>query len=168
MNERERQFSQIFAENRNRIYRLCHTYLDNRNLVDDLFQEIWLHIWRSLPSFRGEAQVSTWAYRIAVNTALLFNQQTRRKRAETPLDGVAGQRADGRRSPEEAAGKSQRLAQLRQAIAALPGPDRLLITLYLEGTSYRELSEIIGSSVNHVGVRLNRIRQALGKIMEKI
>lgn len=167
MSEREQQFQRLFEENRKRIYRICYSYLDNRNLAEDLFQEIWLQIWRSLPAFRGESLASTWMYRIAVNTALLFNQQARRKRVETPLETAAARMPDRRTGPEEETGASQQLDRLQQAVASLPGPDRLLITLYLEGASYRELGDIIGISVNHIGVRLNRLRQALGKMMEE-
>jgi RNA polymerase sigma-70 factor, ECF subfamily len=168
MNDSEEQFSRIFADNRRRIYRLCYSYLDSRSLVDDLFQEIWLNIWRALPSFRGEAQVSTWLYRIAVNTALLFNQRTRRRRVETPLDPAAAELPDARVNPEEETATSQKLDRLRRAIATLSGADRLLIALYLEGASYRELSQVIGISVDNVGVRLNRLRTTLSRLVEGV
>lgn len=166
MTERELQFSRIFEENRLRIYRLCYACLDDRDLVEDLFQEVWLNIWRSLASFRGEAQVTTWMHRIAVNTALLFNQKSHRRKAETPLD-VAVAVADARSDPEQAASAGQRLTLLRQSMSALPQPDRLLLALYMEGASYQEMSEILGVSVNLVGVRLNRIRQSLGRKVEE-
>jgi|WetSurMetagenome_2_1015567.scaffolds.fasta_scaffold366733_2 RNA polymerase sigma-70 factor, ECF subfamily len=166
MRDWEQKFSRIFDENRHRIYRLCYAYLDNRNLVEDLFQEVWLNVWRSLPSFRGDAQVSTWMHRIAVNTALLFNEQTRRKRSEKPLDDAVLAVADARSNPERAASDGQKLRQLREALSALSGPDRLLVALYLEGASYRDMSEILGVSVNLVGVRLTRIRQSLSRKME--
>lgn len=164
----EETFSRIFAENRRRIYRLCYSYLDSHAMVDDLFQEVWLNVWKALPSFRGEALPSTWLYRIAVNTALLFNQRTRRRRVETPLDTAAGEWPDNGLSPEEESGANQRLAMLHRAIAALAGPDRLLITLYLEGASYRELAEVVGTTVTNVGVRLNRLRTALATLMEAV
>ena len=69
--ERERLFHELFAENQSRIQRLCYGFLGSSAEVDDLFQEIMVNVWNSLPGFRGESRPSTWLYRIAVNTALI-------------------------------------------------------------------------------------------------
>src|SRR5918912_264213 len=80
--ERERLFQELFAENRARIQRLCYGYLGPCGETEDLFQEIMANVWNSLPSFRGESRPSTWLYRIAVNTALIYR---RKRRATEPL-----------------------------------------------------------------------------------
>jgi RNA polymerase sigma-70 factor (ECF subfamily) len=152
--ERERLFLELFHENRQRILRLCHGYLNSVEDAEDLFQEIMTRAWNSLPGFRGEARAGTWLYRIAVNSALLY----RRKRVRpAPLVDVAGSEPD---APEELE-KRERVTALRRAIAALSEPDRLIATLLLEGLSYKEIAEITGITVNYVGVKMTRIRQAL-------
>src|SRR5258708_34464432 len=75
--ERERLFVPLFEQTRAGIRRLCYSYLNSADEVDDLFQEIMTNVWNSLPSFRGEAKLSTWVYRVAVNTALIHRRQRR-------------------------------------------------------------------------------------------
>ena len=156
--ERERLFHEMFAENRNRVQRLCYGYLGSCGEVEDLFQEIMINAWNSLPSFRGESRPSTWLYRVAVNTALVY----RRKRRQTePLPELRDPSCGAQQSLED----EERLAALRAAIATLPDQDRLIITLLLEGLSYREIAEITGLTVNHVGVKISRIKDTLEELL---
>ena len=156
--ERERLFLDLFAGNKARIHRLCHGYLNSSADAEDLFQEVMANVWNSLPRFRGEASPATWFYRIAVNTALIH----RRKRPrEEPLTDVA----DRGGSPQQTLEQEERLAALRHAIGGLPDGDRLVVTLLLEGLSYKEIAEITGMTVNYVGVKISRIKQALEQSM---
>jgi RNA polymerase sigma-70 factor, ECF subfamily len=157
--ERERLFLELFEQYRERILRLCHGYLNSPD-ADDLFQEIMTRVWDNLPGFRGEARPSTWLYRIAVNSALLYR---RKKMASAPLEEVA----DAGPSPPEEIEKRERVAALRRAIAALPEQERLIATLLLEGLSYKEIAEIAGITVNYVGVKVTRIKQALEKSLRE-
>ena len=152
--EREQLFHELFAENRARIQRLCYGYLGPGGEVDDLFQEIMVNVWNSLPGFRGESRASTWLYRVAVNTALIYR---RKRRSTEPLPELR----DPARGVQQNLEDEERLAALRAAIATLPDQDRLIVTLLLEGLSYKEISEITGLTVNHVGVKISRIKQVL-------
>jgi RNA polymerase sigma-70 factor (ECF subfamily) len=116
------------------------------------------NVWNSLPSFRGEAKISTWVYRIAVNTALVYRRKWRRGEE---LHDVADTRPCAQQDLE----RRERLALLRKAIATLAEQDRLIVTLLLEGLSYKEMAEITGLTVNHVGVKISRIKQALEQNM---
>jgi RNA polymerase sigma-70 factor (ECF subfamily) len=156
--ERERLFHELFAENRARIQRLCYGYLGPGGDVDDLFQEVMINIWNSLPSFRGESRASTWMYRVAVNTALVHR---RKRRVSEPLPELR----DPARGAQQSLEDEERLAALRSAIATLPDQDRLIITLLLEALSYKEIADITGLTVNHVGVKISRIKQALEEIL---
>src|SRR5438270_566395 len=73
--DRERQFLELFERNKASIRRLCYGYLNSTSEADDLFQEVMTNVWNSLPKFRGEAKISTWVYRIAVNTALVYRKK---------------------------------------------------------------------------------------------
>ena len=152
--ERERLFEELFAENRGRIQRLCYGYLGPTGDVDDLFQEVMINVWNSLPSFRGESKASTWLYRVAVNTALLHR---RKRRATEPLPELR----DPARGQQQSLEDQERLAALRTAVGTLPDQERLIVTLLLEGLSYKEIAEITGLTVNHVGVKISRIKQTL-------
>jgi RNA polymerase sigma-70 factor (ECF subfamily) len=159
--ERERLFLEILEGNRVRIQRLCYGYLNSAADVEDLFQEIMTNVWNSLPAFRGEAKASTWLYRIAVNTALMYRRKW--KRGETLTDVP-----DGRRGPQQNLEDQERLFALRRAISSLPDQDRLIVTLLLEGLSYREIADITGITINYVGVRISRIKHALEQLIKEV
>jgi RNA polymerase sigma-70 factor (ECF subfamily) len=156
--ERERMFEELFQRHKAPIQRLCFAYLNSPGEVEDLFQEIMSNVWNALPKFRGEAQAGTWLYRIAVNTALLYR---RKWRPAEPLPELVDESAGAHRDLED----RERLDALRRAIAVLPDQDRLVVTLLLEGLSYREIAEVTGLTVNYVGVKLSRIKQAIEQRM---
>jgi RNA polymerase sigma-70 factor (ECF subfamily) len=159
--ERERLFLDLFRENKPRILRLCSAYLNSTAETEDLFQEIMTHVWHHLPGFRYEAKASTWLYRIAVNTALIYRRKWKPAEALTDVpDGSLG----AQRNLEE----QERLSALRRAIGELPGQERLIVTLLLEGLSYKEIAEITGITPNYVGVKISRIKQALEQRMAEV
>ncbi|HEY2015769.1 MAG TPA: RNA polymerase sigma factor [Bryobacteraceae bacterium] len=159
--ERERLFLDLFHANQSRIQRLCYGYLGSAEEADDLFQEIMTNVWNSLPSFRGEAKASTWLYRVAMNTALVYRKK--RKRGEELTDF-----ADERGGPQQNLEEQERLTALRGAIAGLADQDRLIVTLLLEGLSYREIADITGITINYVGVKISRIKKSLEEAMTEV
>jgi RNA polymerase sigma-70 factor, ECF subfamily len=159
--ERERLFVALFEQSRAGIRRLCHSYLSSTSEVDDLLQEIMTNVWNSLPNFRGEANLSTWVYRIAVNTALIHR---RRRRPSQELADVPDPRVSTERDLE----RQERLEALHRAIAQLAAQDRLIVSLLLEGLSYKEIADITGITVNYVGVKISRIKQALEQLMTEV
>ena len=158
--QRERLFLELFHDYRERVVRLCRGYLSSPDDAEDLFQEIMTRVWNSLPQFRGEARASTWLYRISVNSALLYR---RKSMPAAPLQDVAD---EGLAAPDKI-DQRERMAALHQAIAALGEQDRLIATLLLEGLSYKEIAEITGITVNYVGVKITRIKQALEKSLRE-
>jgi len=159
--ERERLFLELFQRHKAPVQRLCFAYLNHAAEVEDLFQEIMSNVWNALPAFRGESQPGTWLYRIAGNTALLYRRKW--KRGEE-LPELADPSAGAQQNLED----QERLAALRAAIAELPDQDRLVITLLLEGLSYREIAEITGLTVNYVGVKLSRIKTAIERRLTEV
>ena len=159
--EREQLFVELFENNRASIRRLCYGYLNSAAEVDDLFQEIMTNVWNSLPSFRGEAKIGTWLYRIAVNTALIHR---RKRKPSAVLEDVPDPRASAHQDLE----RRERLERLHRAIAQLGDQDRLIVSLLLEGISYKEIGEITGITVNYVGVKIVRIKQALERLMTEV
>lgn len=156
--ERERQFLDVFEKNKASIRRLCFGYLNSSFEVDDLFQEIMTNVWHSLPSFRGEAKISTWVYRIAVNTALVYRKKWKQGEELPELP-------DTRSGAQQDLEDRERLAMLHSAIATLPDQDRLVVTLLLEGLSYREIADVTGITVNYVGVKISRIKDVLEQLI---
>lgn len=159
--EREKTFVELFEKNRASIRRLCFGYLNSACEVDDLFQEIMTNAWNALPKFRGEAKISTWLYRIAVNTALIHR---RKRRPSEELHDLPDHRASAHQDLEE----RERLESLHRAVAQLGDQDRVIVTLLLEGLSYKEIADITGITVNYVGVKIVRIKQALEQLMTEV
>ena len=163
--EKEKLFTEVFKENKDRIFRLCYTSLNNKDEVDDLFQEVMTNVWRSLDSFRNESKISTWIYRITVNSALLFNKRykTKSQRFQN-LEHHELEEMHGGSSPFEK-NLDEDLKNLHKSIALLDKQDRIIIGLFLEVMSYDEIAEVVGISRNYVGVRINRIKTNLTKTM---
>jgi RNA polymerase sigma-70 factor (ECF subfamily) len=140
---------------------LCYGYLGSPEEVEDLFQEIMTNVWNSLPSFRAESAINTWVYRIAVNTALVYRKKIKRG-VELP------DLPDARQGAQQNLEQQERLAALHRAIGSLADQDRLIVTLLLEGISYKEIADITGLTVNYVGVKISRIKQTLEQLMSEV
>jgi RNA polymerase sigma-70 factor (ECF subfamily) len=128
---------------------------------DDLFQEILLQLWFSIPSFRGEAKETTWIYRVAFNTMLSWNRGERRRRLREEAVLEAAPLPVIQPGSAEATRDEQIVARLYQLIHQLPKLDASLALMLLDGLSYQEMAEVLGISENYVGVKLNRIRKRL-------
>jgi RNA polymerase sigma-70 factor, ECF subfamily len=130
---------------------------------DDLFQEITLQIWRSIPSFRGECAVTTWLYRIALNTAMRFSQRERKR----IVNNTALEDAHHHVLIETGTLHDERLSWLYDEISKLNEIDRSITLLLLDGFSYKEMSSIVGITESNIGVRINRIKKQLAEKSKK-
>ncbi|MCC5945963.1 MAG: sigma-70 family RNA polymerase sigma factor [Bernardetiaceae bacterium] len=144
------------------IHKVCNMYCDDAEDRKDLFQEILLQLWRAFPSFRQEAKMTTWMYRVALNTAISRLRKQKRKPENTALSISELQIADTPIDTE----KEEQLVQMHKAIAQLNKIEKAIMMLYLEDKSYDEIAEIIGITKNHVGVKINRIKIKLKSQLE--
>lgn len=151
----EKEFIEIIECYKRVIYKVCYVYAP-RAEVEDYFQETVLALWRAYPHFRGECGLSTWVYRIALNTCITFLRRSRRRIAPVRLTFDLPDERDmqGREGLEE----------LHEMIFRLGRLDRALLLLWLEQRSYEEIGAILGISRENVAVRLNRIRCRLRKM----
>lgn len=145
------------------IYKVCHLYGKEKDYRDDLFQDIVLQLWRSFPTFKNQSLLSTWMYRVALNTAISqFRKEIKRlekktlSTAEFQIPDIDWLERDNENS-----------VLLNQAIQQLSRIEKAVIMLYLEEKSYREISEIMGITESNVGVKLNRIKIKLENIIKK-
>jgi RNA polymerase sigma-70 factor (ECF subfamily) len=160
LSQRDKIFSDIVQQHHGSIYRICLAYLYDRSHADDLYQEILVQVWKSLDSYKGTAQLGTWIYRIAVNTAITYNIKNKKTKLEELPEAMVV--AD---EPGNAKERESQLSQLAKAINQLEEQDRLLISLVLEDLSYKEIAEITGGNVNSTGVRITRVKARLLKLM---
>ncbi len=135
------------------VRRLCSVYARAPADREDLFQEIFLGLWHSLPTFRGESSERTWIYRIAHNVALTWQIRNRRHQSRhTTLDDTA---------PLEINAVDLRRVEMERALGQLKPADRSLTLLWLEGLTATEIEEVTGVQAATVAVRLGRIRKQL-------
>lgn len=137
------------------IFKIANAYTNNAMDKDDLFQDIAIQIWRSLPSFKAQSSVITWIYRIALNTALNWVRKEKGKKDTEPLEKIEHVLQE----PEE--NLDEQLKWLYREIYSLGLIDRCLVLLLLDNYSYKEMSAILGISESNVGVKINRIKKYL-------
>ncbi len=135
---------------------------------EDLFQEILLQVWSSIPAFHGEAKETTWIYRVAFNTALVWRRGEKRRhtRHETLLKLDVTLHAQP--SHVDVLRDQEIVELLYASIRQLPGMDGALVLLYLDDRSYREMADVLGISESNVGVKLNRAKKALADLMNEV
>lgn len=134
-------------------------------IQDELFQEVALNIWQALPKFKGQSSVKTFVAKIAHNIlATHVAKAVRTVTAEHELDDQP--LADKASTPYQSLDQAQRQQRLRNAIRQLNFDQQQIVTLALEGMSYQEMADILSISVNLVGVRLQRAKSALMKLLE--
>ncbi len=128
---------------------------------DDLFQDVLLQIWSSIPAFRGEAKETTWIYRVAFNTALAWRRGERRRREGHERFVKFVEPPETQPSHVDSPPEQEIVEKLYAAIRQLPKIDAALALMHLDGLSYQEMAEVVGISENYIGVKLNRIRHQL-------
>ncbi len=165
MQNKQERFQEIVNTYQDVVYRLCRGYYPNSQDVDDLYQEIWIKIWMKLEQFRGEANIGTWIYRIATNTAISHKRREKQQQHLFFNNEITKPIAADSTSLEEKQRQEEQLQQLYQAIHQLPEMDRIIITMVLENTPYQTIAEVTGLTLNYVGVKINRIKASIKKML---
>lgn len=148
------EFLNIVEENKKLIYKVSCIYCDSTIDKKDLFQEIVANIWKAYPHFKGNSKISSWVYRIALNTAITwFRDYAKQKKYVEYSNFVPNASND-----EEL---EELYEQLYSAIGHLGKIDRAIILLQLDGYSYDEIAEIIGLTKTNVATKINRIKLKL-------
>jgi RNA polymerase sigma-70 factor (ECF subfamily) len=153
-------FDEWVNKHRGLLFKVIRAYAEEKNDQQDLFQEIVVQVWRSIPVFREECAVSTWIYRIALNTSIKWMGTERkftanRKALDSTLLVMPEKTGD------------DRLTWLYEQIVTLNEIDRSITLLLLDGFTYKEMAAMLGITENHVGVKINRIKKYLISKIDK-
>ena len=165
MAAREAEFLEIVRANTARLRKIARVYADDAEAQRDLYQDILVALWRALPSFQGDAQVSTWLYRVALNTALSHDRK-QTVRTEATLRDDHPVWTNGVPAPDASLERKDQLDRLYAAIDRLSAVDKTLVMMYLDDTSYTVMADVLGISENYVGVKLHRIKKQLADWLE--
>lgn len=152
--QQEKEFIALVEEYKQVIYKVCYIYATDTENLNDLYQEVVINLWKAFPRFRGECKVSTWIYRIGLNTCISFFRKSRSKPEVVPIT------VDLESFPADE-DKTVQLRELYRLINSLAKLERALILLWLEEKNYQEIADITGISRGNVAVKLNRIKEKL-------
>ena len=144
------------------IIKICRAYTNTQEDFEDYYQEVCLQIWRSHRTFDERAAWSTWIYRVSLNVCMTLLKAQKRKRRIFASDDVPPELVEDSRAFAD-----ESLNQLYDSIRQLSEVDRAVILLYLDEKTYREIGEIIGTNPNNVGVRINRIKDRLRRLLDE-
>jgi RNA polymerase sigma-70 factor (ECF subfamily) len=157
----EQSFVKQLRENQNIIHKICRLYTSGEDAHKDLFQEITIQLWKAFPKFRGESKFSTWAYRVALNTAITLYRKSTRSIATTGYDsGKHFIKQEDYNYEEE-----EQIKLMYEAVYQLSDIEKALVFMYLEDKDYHEISETLGISEVNARVKMNRIKTKLKKIL---
>ena len=159
--ESEESFVKQLKANQNIVHKICRLYTSDQDSHNDLFQEITIQLWKAFPKFRGESKFSTWAYRVALNTAITLYRKSTRSVATTSYEGQKHFISQEDYNFEE----EEQIKLMYQAVQQLNDIEKALIFLYLEDKDYTDISETLGISEVNARVKMNRIKGKLKKIL---
>ncbi len=157
----EQTFVQQLRENQNIIHKICRLYTADSDTHKDLFQEITIQLWKAFPKFRGDSKFSTWAYRVALNTAITLYRKSTRTLQTVDYEKHSFFICQEDYNTDE----EERLKLMYKAVHQLNDIEKALVFMYLEDKDYTEIAETLGISEVNARVRMNRIKGKLKKIL---
>lgn len=157
----EKEFLALIDTNKAMIHKIANMYMAHKEDQQDLFQEIVYQLWKSLDTFQGGSKFSTWMYRVALNTAMVFLKKDKRKiSASDQLPEHLTQEDDG------ASEKENQLAHFYKALQQLDNIEKAIIFYHLEDFSHRETGINLGISEGNVRVKLNRAKNKIKELIK--
>lgn len=154
--DKKDRFIKVIKENEGLIFKVATLYTNSLQDKEDLYQEIVFQLWKSFDSFNEQSKLSTWMYRVAMNTAIYNLKGAKRQVNTISVDTETERYADVMDNSEE-----ERLRLLYESIQTLNLLERGIILLYLEGKNHQEIAEIIGVTTSNVGTKILRIKEKL-------
>lgn len=156
----ENDFIRTIELHKGIIFKVCKMYCPLDDDCDDLYQDIVAQLWKAWNGFRGDAKISTWIYRIALNTAISGFRKEKRNPLKNSLDTE-----DVQIMQEDTRARKEDLEMLYMAIGKLSDVEKAMVTLYLDDIPYEEIASIMGITQNNVRVKMLRVREKLRNIM---
>lgn len=155
--DKEKQFTSLIMEYKRVIYKICYMYATDGENFKDLYQEVVINLWKGFDRYEGKSKLSSWIYRVGLNTCISFYRQQQRHGERTSLDTLYGLEAENDET-------TVRLKEMYRLIAGLSKFERAIILLWLDENSYEDIAEIVGIPRGTVASRLKRIKDKLTKL----
>lgn len=156
--ELEKPFIALVTEYQRVIYKVCYMYATDEYTIEELYQETVINLWKAFPQFKEHCKVSTWVYRIAMNTCISYFRKSSVRPTTIPITFHM------ETTLVDDSAQSCYLRELYRMISQLGKLDRALILLWLEDKSYQEIADVLGITKANVAVKINRIKEKLKKM----
>ena len=147
------------------IIKICRAYSNSQEDYEDYYQEVCLQIWKSRENFKNKSEWSTWVYRISLNVCLSLIRKQKKDDDTFSSQQSYHQLSNQADLSVESKDYSNDISRLYDVIKKLSEIDRGIILLYLEKKTYKEISQIIGTSSNSIGVKITRIKKQIKKYL---
>ena len=152
----EEEFISLIKENERIILKICNVYCRESDYRADLYQDILIQLWKSFPNYNRRSKITTWMYRIALNTAISrFRKEKKRPTQEQISDQFVS----------DSFNEDENVSLLYSAIDSLNKIEKAITMLYMDGIKYKEIGEIMGLSESNIGFKINQIKR---KLREKL
>lgn len=161
--EAEKYFVNLLEENQNILHKICKLYTSDLNEHKDLFQEMVIQLWKAYPKFKGNSKFTTWAYRVALNTAISLYRRSKRTIKTVEWDNAL----QNIRYEEYDEQQEEQLKSLYAAVRKLNDIEKALVYMYLEDKDYAEISETLGITEVNARVKMNRIKTKLKALINQ-
>ncbi len=164
MEQLQIHFDNLYKDNYAKVIRLCMGYVNGDEAkAKDITQEVFIKVWENLESFREESGISTWIYRITVNTCLLQlrNEKIKKTSTQSEFNNVVEEEEESKTTHEI------QLKSMYACIHKLSKENKSIILLELEGLPQKEIANITGLSHEAIRVRVHRIKNSLTKCVQK-
>jgi len=156
-------FEKIYEDNYPKVMRLCMGYCNgNEPQAKDLAQDVFVKVWDNLKTFRNDSSISTWIYRITVNTCLMHIRDSKKLKLSVKLPNHIESKLEDSKEHQEV-----KFLQLYQCINKLTADNKAIILLELEGLQQKEIAEVMGLKHEAVRVRIHRIKKELTKCVKQ-
>lgn len=164
MSSLEKEFLERIEQHRAMLFKISKMYMDTPEDQNDLFQEITYQLWKAYPTFQEKSKFSTWMYRVALNTAIIFLKSEKKKQSLSSNQEIQNINISDEDNSEE----EYKIKIMYEAIHQLSPIDKALIFYYLEDYSGREMAEQLGLTEGNTRVKLNRAKQKLTEIVNQL
>ena len=162
MTSKQKEFLDAIEPHKGIIYKVSKVYCDDQEDQEDLRQEILYQLWNSIDAFRNQSQFSTWLYRVALNTAILYF-----KKQKKDVKKSAEYHQWHEKYIEEVDNSDEKLKLLYQSFQHLDKIEKAIIFMYLEEKSQREIAQTLGISEVNARVKLHRTKEKIKSIIFK-
>ncbi|MGO4289019.1 RNA polymerase sigma factor [Chitinophaga sp. RAB17] len=162
MKSKEKEFLELIEIHKGIIHKISKMYMDAEDDQQDLTQEIIYQLWKSFDSFQQQSRFSTWMYRVALNTALVFFKKEKKKMAVTDImsEHIAMEE-------NVTATKELQLSHFYKAVQKLERLEKALVFLHLENYSHKEIGENLGISEGNARTKLSRAKDKLKELIKQ-